>query len=228
MYISEAEKMFNEDVKEKKKAASGVHHKTGKRGYVGKMLFSYDLMSRGEKMKHRRAGKVMTTNLYDQIMPVDEFMELEPHEQKNRMQYWRLKYKIKEIQTGMGIWNKRYYEILDVLELPRERGKGAGAGMAATKKRKANIRGVKPDQAIQMESLFEETIAPITPAPVATPAPIQEMIVNGMHLIFNGTHTPEEIQRQLLKYATLLDGETDEFYLELKIVQKPKKEAEAV
>jgi hypothetical protein len=222
---NQAALLFQDDIRQKKKEKASLHEAT-KHKRLGKnsVRFASDLMSRGEKIKHRRASKIMTSNLYDTILPIDEFLDLEKHEQKNRMQYWRLKDKIKEIQTGMGIWNKRYYEILDDLELPRERGKGAGAGMAATKKRKAPITGVRPEKSF---SIIEEAPAPIAPAP--TPAPIQEVIVSGMHLIFNGTHSPEELQRQLLKYATLLDGESDEFYIELKIVQKPKKkEAEAV
>ena len=41
----------------KKRTASGVHHKTGKRGYVGKMLFPTDMLKGKEKrsyQKHRR------------------------------------------------------------------------------------------------------------------------------------------------------------------------------
>lgn len=212
--INEAALLFEEDIRQKRKEKASLHEAT-KHKRLGKnsVRFASDLMSRGEKIKHRRSGKIMTSNLYDTILSVNEFLALELHDQKNRMQYWRLKYKIAEIQKGMGIWNKRYYEILDTLELPRERGK-LGAG-----KRKAKV---KEDQTVI-------AVTPIIEAPTApAPVPIQEVIVSGMHLIFNGTHSPEELQRQLLKYATLLDGEKDDFYIELKIVQRPKKEAEAV
>ena len=39
MQLNEAAKLFQDEIREKKKAANGVHHKTGKKGYVGKMLF---------------------------------------------------------------------------------------------------------------------------------------------------------------------------------------------
>lgn len=215
--INEAAFLFEEDIRQKRKEKASLHEAT-KHKRLGKnsVRFASDLMSRGEKIKHRRSGKIMTSNLYDTILSVDEFLALELHDQKNRMQYWRLKYKILEIQKGMGIWNKRYYEILDTLDLPKERGRGMSG-----EKRKAKVKEVKP---IVETPIIEAPAAIIAPAP----APIQEVIVSGMHLIFNGTHSPEELQRQLLKYATLLDGEEDDFYIELKIVQKPKKEAEAV
>lgn len=212
--------LFEDDIRQKKKEKASLikatkHKRLGKNS----VRFASDLMSRGEKIRHRRASKIMTSNLYDTILPINEFQELELHERKNRFQYWRLKYKIAEIQKGMGIWNKRYYEIMDELELPRERGR-SGAGRI-----KASSKGEKT---IKDKSIIVDPIIEAPPAPAPVPAPVQEVIVSGMHLIFNGTHSPEELQRQLLKYATLLDGESDEFYIELKIVQKPKKEEEAV
>ena len=117
--LSEAEQVFHEDVREKRKAASGVHHKTGKRGYTGKILFPTDFMSRKEKYNHRKAGKCMTTNLFDNILPIDEFEALESHEQRNMLAYWRNKYTNKEITEKMGIWNARYYKIVADLGLPK-------------------------------------------------------------------------------------------------------------
>ena len=72
-FQSEAEKLFLNEIREKKRTASGVHHKTGKNGYVGTMRFPSDIMSRKDKMKYRRNGKVMTTNMYDEIITAEEF-----------------------------------------------------------------------------------------------------------------------------------------------------------
>jgi hypothetical protein len=213
MRHSEAEKCFIDDIREKKKAASGVHSKTGKRGYVGKMRFPTDIMNRKDKMKYRRASKITMSNLFDEIITVEEFNNLEVFEQRNRLQYWRDKYTIREIQKGMGIPNNQYYNIIDRLELPRDR-------VANNKKKRTGSPAVRKTAPKALEP------ASIAPQPIQeVKAPVQEIIVSGMHLIFNGTYTPEEMQRQLLKYATLLDGESDDFYIELKIVQKPKKDA---
>ena len=211
----DVERFFQSEIKAKKHETASLrtatkHRRLGK----GSMKFASDLMSRKEKKEYTKAGEVLTSNLYDTILPVDEFMKMDEHDQKNRLQYWRLKYSIKDIMTGMGIYNKRYYEIIDSLGLPKDRGKSATRNKAP---RKARITEEAPISNIPTASAENQVQAP--------PAPIQEIIVNGMHVIYNGTCSPEEIQRQLLKYATLLDGESDEFYLELKIVQKPKKEA---
>lgn len=205
MFYSEAERVFHEDVREKRKAASGVHSKTGKKGYVGKMLFPTDIMSRKDKYNYRKAGKIVSTNLYEEILTIDEFEKLEDFEKRNRMQYWRNQYQAKDVKKGMGIGAKRYYEIISELGLPKgQRGVRKGAQRTAATKSAA----ITP----------KETAAPtITPEP-----PVQEILVNGIHFVYSGNFSATHIQNQLLKFASLLDGETDEFYVELKLMQKSK------
>ena len=53
MWQSEAERLFNDEVRDKKRTASGVHHKAGKNGYVGKMRFPSDIMNKKEKRKYK-------------------------------------------------------------------------------------------------------------------------------------------------------------------------------
>ena len=60
----------------------------------------------------------MVTNMYDEILHIDEF-ETETYEKKNRLQYWRNIYSNKEITTGMGIWNNKYYSHCRRTRLPK-------------------------------------------------------------------------------------------------------------
>ena len=202
-YQSEAAKLFQNEVREKKRTASGVHHKTGKNGYVGTMRFPSDIMSRSEKMRYRRNGKVMTTNMYEEIMTVEAFEDLETYEQKNRLQYWRNTYTNKEITEKMGISNKRFYDFVKDLDLPK------APRIDREKPRKAAAKKIHSDQA--------EKITP--PAPVAAIAveekPIaQEVIIDGLHLVFNGSYKAEIIQKMFSKIDMLLEDEEDEFYIE--------------
>ena len=222
MWQNELEKMFHNEVREKKKTASGVHHKTGKNGYVGKMRFPSDIMSRKDKMRYRRSSKVMITNMYDEILTVEEFEKLETHEQRNRLAYWRNKYSNKEITETMGIWNARYYKLVAELGLPKARR------INETKKpRKASAN--------KKSTLSEAITTPPAPIPAAPPAPpapmaaappapvVQEVIVDGLHLSFVGTYNAEKIQRQMAKFDLLLEGEEDDFYIEMKIMQRAAK-----
>jgi hypothetical protein len=59
------EKEFYADIKDKKRTGAGIFSCKGKRGDVGKMLLPSDIMSRKDKYNHRKAGKCVTTNMYD-------------------------------------------------------------------------------------------------------------------------------------------------------------------
>lgn len=204
--------VFLQEVREKKKTASGVHHKTGKRGFVGKMRFPSDIMSRSEKMKHRRGSKIMSFNMFDEILTLEEFNKLEKQEQKNRMIHWRSKYMTKEIIKGMGVGSGTYYKIASELELPK-----APRVDREPIKRKAKSKVSLQDAA---EKIAKEKMPPPELEMETINPPVQEIIVNGLHLAFNGTYKPDLIQRQLTKFQLLLEDESDDFYIELKIMQK--------
>lgn len=199
MKRTEASDLFYNEVREKKRTASGVHSKTGKNGYVGKMLFPSDIMSRKDKYNHRKAGKIVTSNIYDTILTKDEFNKLENYEKKNMLQYWRNTYSMTDIKKSMGVSSNTLYAIINELELPI--GKRGGY----------KRRGTTKKEEIQTESQAPSIVAD---------TPINQIIVEGIHLSFNGTYSTEHIQNQLLKFATLLDNEEDPFYIELKIAQK--------
>lgn len=208
--FNEATEIFLSEIHEKKKETALLRLATkGKRLGKKNVLFATDLMSRKEKLAHTKAGKVMTTNLYDNILTIDEFDKLEDYEKRNRLQYLRTKYSAKEIQAAMKTNSKRYYEIIKELNLPKApRTKG---GEKRTAKVKTEKKTAVAAIAIQSSLELEEQ---------AQPAPVQEIIVNGMHLTFNGTYSAEHIIKQFFKYGALLEDETDEYYIELKLVQK--------
>ena len=209
-FQSEAEKMFHSEVREKKRTASGVHHKTGKNGYVGTMRFPSDIMSRKDKMKYRRNGKVMTTNMYEEILPIADFEILETYEQKNRLQFWRNTYTNLQILQAMGISNKRFYDLVKELDLPKapriHKNKKRVAAAAKTEHKKESDH-----EAIKAPAPIEKEIE----KPV-----VQEIIVDGLSLAFYGTYKAEVIQKKLAKFDLLLDGEEDDFYVEIKVMQK--------
>lgn len=208
-HINEAGLAFEEEIKRLKKEKASLHQAT-KHKRLGKnnMRFASDFMSRSEKIKHRRAGQIVTTNLYDNILTFDEFADLENHEKRNMMAYWRNTYSNKEIMKAMQLGNAAYYKIVSDLGLPKAQRTNSGN---TGKPRKATAIKVMQNQTEQLA--LPETVVQKQPA-------AQEIIVNGMHLVFNGTYKPEMIVKQLLKFGALLEDETDEYYIELKLVQK--------
>lgn len=208
MHTSEIERMFHDEVRQKKKTASGVHHKTGKNGYVGTMRFPSDIMNRKDKMRYRKAGKVVTTNIFDTVIPIDEFEALETYEQRNRLQYWRNEKHNKEILKGMGISSKRYYEIVAELELPK-----APRGKQKIKARTGTTTKKEPSVAITNERIVPEVQEPPKPQ-------VQEVMIEGLNLVFQGTYNAEMIQKQLTKFSLILEDEEEEFYFEFRLMQK--------
>lgn len=51
------ERMLQDEIRDKKKTASGIHSRKGSRGYVGKMLTPVDFMSRKEKREYQKTAK---------------------------------------------------------------------------------------------------------------------------------------------------------------------------
>jgi hypothetical protein len=209
--FNDAESAFLEEVDSKRSQTANYRAATkGRRLGKSKVMFASDYMSRKEKLEYRRAGEVMTTNMYEDILTEKQFDELENQEKKNRMQYWRNNYTIKTIQTEMGINNAQFYKIINQLDLPKaERSKRKDAA-------KPKVRAKAPAKK-------EEETAPVAVEKRQESMPIQEIIVDGLHLAFHGTYSAEHIIKQLSKFELLLDGEEDEFYVELKLMQKQSK-----
>jgi replicative superfamily II helicase len=209
-FQSEAEKLFLNEIREKKRTASGVHHKTGKNGYVGTMRFPSDIMSRKDKMKYRRNGKVMTTNMYDEIITLEEFEKLEIFEKKNRLQYWRNTYTNKEIMAAMGVYSAQFYRLVADLDLPK------AARVHDKTKRTATV---KKNESAAIESAPPAPPAPEASAPNEKPV-VQEIITYGLNLSYNGTFKAEKIMNEVFKILTLLEDRDDDFYIEMKLMQK--------
>ena len=160
--------------------------------------------------------------MYDEIISIEEFEKLEEYEQRYMLSYWRNTYSNKTITDGMGIWNARYYKIVADLGLPKARR--VNSPISAPRKGTTKTASKEPaiQSAIQSSLIkFEETTPP---APVAAQPVVQEIIIDGLHLSFIGTYDADKIQKQLSKFDLLLEGEEDDFYIEMKITQKaPKK-----
>lgn len=212
---NEAENLFYDEIREKKKETALLKTATQhKRLGAKKVLFATDLMSRKEKLKHTKAGRVMTTNMYENILPIAEFEILEDYEKRNRLQYLRSKYSAKELQTAMGTNSKRYYEIIKELDLPKAPRTKEGQ---TPQPRKATLKRREP-AAVAIQSQLE--LEPQTQPQTQQPEPVQKIIVNGLNLEFNGTFTADQIIKQFLKFGSLLEGEQDQYYIELRLQQK--------
>lgn len=212
----EIEKLFLDEVRSKKRTANGVYSKTGKNGYVGKMLFASDLMSRKEKTKHRKAGKVESYNMYETILTKEEFEQKDEQTQKAMLTRWREIYKVRDIQLGLGVASKTFYDYLKKHEIPeisrgtRRRGELKNAGTKPAKKQKTPAtKEEAPQTPINevdiKESAKENTI---------------KLLSNGLHLEYNGTYDHEQLNKIFTKLQLITDGEENKFTLSISLSER--------
>jgi hypothetical protein len=187
---------LEQEIRDKKRTASGIHSRKGKRGYVGKMLFPSDIMSRKDKYNHRKAGKCIVTNLRDEIISRDKFKLMPKEEQVKTLLHWRDKYSTADIIKGLGISKGSYYQLASYLGVTKQ--------YKQTKSRKGNPKN--------------NSVA-ITANPI--PEPIQviskKAVVDGLLLAYSGQFTADEIVRKIDKIGLLLSDEPNKFEVEIKI-----------
>lgn len=219
MRRTEAEELFIEEVREKKRAANGVHSKTGKRGFVGKMYFPFELASRKEKMAYTKAGKMEVYNMYEQIMGILEFKELDENEQRNRLQYWRLNHTQTEILKAMKISSYTFYNLVEGLGLPKRSIKKKDP--TATKKTRTASVAISTAKKEKPILNFEmETLPKLEFAPLPEPTPAEPEMLNGLNIRYKGTYGADEIKKMFAKLDLILDGEQSQFKIELKLSQE--------
>ena len=194
--------MFEEEVRDKKRTASGVHSRTGKRGYVGQMRMPSDIMSRKDKYNYRKAGKVFIYNMYENIMPLKEFKALPLEERKKAMVEYQRRHTNASIMKTWGMDTYQFYTKLLIKEL--------GLREDASKKKK-RPKDNKKETPVEAYLVQEE----VKPAPAVPEEP-----EDGFAFRFRGTFNAEQITKKLDKVSLILDGEESDFELVLTIKEK--------
>ena len=117
----EIEREFRREVKSKKLAASGAHHKTGKRGYTGTIIFPSSLLRGKEKREYMKPGKVRAYNMFTSLTDYKTLKSYSLERQKDILIKWREQFSSKEIMEALGIHRNSYYKLLykhGILERP--------------------------------------------------------------------------------------------------------------
>lgn len=188
--------MLNQEIREQKRTASGVHSRKGKRGYVGKMLFPVDLMSRKDKYNYRKAGKCIVTSIRDELLSRDKFKVLSIEDQVKTLSHWRGKYDTKAIVEALGISKGSYYQLSSDLGVTKQYSS-----------RKAKAKTPKKKEAL-----------PVVPdAPEAVHSISKKDILEGLLLAYTGDYSAEDIIRKLDKIGLILSDEPNKFEVEIKI-----------
>jgi hypothetical protein len=202
---------YQTDIHQKKQQYKSIQ--AGKRRSKGakNMRYPYETMSRSERLKYTKAGTITVTNLFDKILTRAEFDQLSEDEQKKRLIYWRDKYSQKEIYATLQMGSATYYKMIESMGIPAGR---------RGKYKKEKVKGKISDY-VPAETKEETKVS--SPAVIEAP---QQIVLNGLNLAYNGSYKSDEIRRILAKIDLVLDGEENEFQIELRVSEIVKDKEE--
>ena len=223
----EVERIFNDDIRDKRKAGSGSFHRRGKgvkHGMSGALRTPSFYMSNKEKKKLN--GEVEVTNMYETLIPFNEFNLKDTETQKALLTKWREIYDNASIRLELGISNKAFYDLVSDLEIPKkrrvedrdQRNKPKQAKVSVTPKPKKSLMEtveflgeerevleVKKEVIKEVEKVEKE----ITPVLVTT----------GMQLTYNKIYGEEELNNIFTKCQIMVEGENKKFQLTLSLTE---------
>lgn len=96
-------------MREKKLAASGVHGKTGKRGYVGTVKTPADLLKGKKRKEYEGTSPVIVSSIYDEVVSLDEFKALPRNKKMIYLHEYRKRFTAKNLADMWGISDKTVY-----------------------------------------------------------------------------------------------------------------------
>lgn len=114
---SEVKEIFVEDVREKKKAGSGVYGRAGKGGRTRNIRMPSDLLTGKEKSEYIKGGEVKTTKMAIKVMPWEDFRAMNFQDQRKTLMFYRKKFTNESIRDTWGLSTYQYYTKLMKKEL---------------------------------------------------------------------------------------------------------------
>ena len=102
-------RIYEQDIREKKQIGRGARSRTGKQGHVGKMRTPADLLTGKEKKAYTQSSTISTSNLYDQIMPLEDFKSLSKQKKMLVLDAYRRRFTTKEIAAQWSLSDKTLY-----------------------------------------------------------------------------------------------------------------------
>ncbi|KDN91166.1 hypothetical protein MF621_004119 (plasmid) [Bacillus velezensis] len=121
--MSHIKRMFNEEVREKKRTGSGIFSRvsTRKGGSNKALRTPYYYMSAKEKKELN--GEAVTIYNMKEIIYYKDFLKRSQKDQIDLMTYWRRIYTVNDITKGMNISKGLYYKVIKQLGLQKRKHK---------------------------------------------------------------------------------------------------------
>lgn len=220
-YTENIEKLFLEDVREKKKAGRGAFSMRGKgvkHGISGALRTPFHFMKTKEKKK--LDGEVVSYNM-NSLMTYHDFEQKDFETKKMLMTQWRTMYQNNEIMDAFFDEGKgKRFNAQSFANLVNELGcpPKAKGGSKPRKVRQAKVKKeevVEQEESKQLLAEFKDFTKEQFPQE-AKPM----LITNGLHLEYNGDYDAESISKIFTKLQLLVEGEESKFNLSISLSER--------
>jgi len=219
-YKENIEKLFKEEIREKKKIGTGAFHLRGKgvkHGFNGALRTPYHFMKTKERNKLN--GEVESYNMFTTIIPYKEFKLKEPETQKDLLIKWREVFDNDKIIGEMHVTNKTYFDLVNRLDLPKK-PRGGAKNVKKGKIKKAAIQE-KPKVSNNLEFDFSDSVESISKVQPTPQVPqVQKIITKGLYLEYNGEYDADALNKFFTKLQLVIDGESNKFNISLCLTEK--------
>ena len=103
-------RVYDQDIKEKKRTGRGAHSRTGKLGRVGKVTTPADLLTGKDKKAYTQSSPVTTSNIYyDSIMSLEDFKKLSRQKKMLVLDAYRRRYTVREVASAWNLSDNTLY-----------------------------------------------------------------------------------------------------------------------
>lgn len=169
---NEIEKIFNNEVRDKKRTARGCYAMKGKRGIIKKMVTPVDFMTKKEKKEYISGGEIQVTNMYNDITQIPHIQDLREKAKtdkagaKKTMDIILNYHQPSKLQKHWEISNYSYYKYLRELGFDFKFGQSTTRSTkrsttVSTTKAAANKKpaGIEPTEIIKaQQNLYNEAL----------------------------------------------------------------------
>jgi hypothetical protein len=218
----EIEKMFKDDIREKKKTGTGAFHQRGKgvkHGLSGALRTPYHFMKNKEKKK--LDGEVEVFNMYETILNWNDFNLKDQETQKNLLTRWRNIYPNNKIMEQLEVGRSKKFNAQSFADLvnalgcpPKDRSSRMANGPRKPRQAKKTV-------AIETQPTLPQTTLELAPEPERPTIPEHvKLLTKGLYLEFNGSYDAEAISKIFTKLQLLVDGEPNKFKIEISITEE--------
>lgn len=206
------ERIFQDDIRDKRKAGSGAFHQRGKgvkHGIGGALRTPSFFMKAKEKKK--LDGEVETYNMYTTILNWTEFEQKDKETQKTLLTKWREIYPNQKIMDELAIGMGRHFNSQSFADLVNELG--------CPRKARGGSKPREPRKPRQAMTAITPTIQEEKPQEEKEIEPVK-LITNGLHLEYNGEYDAEQLSKIFTRLQLITDGEENKYTLSISLTER--------